>query len=75
MKPFHLFGFFIGVVFGSSISVTTLDFVFVCFLDGSRIFKEPVRHVFGAFSRSCILLEFGMISFLPIITYFLHTFL
>ena len=44
------------------------------FLDVSRFFKEPAGIVcpaFEAFSRGCLLLELGIISFLPIIVFFL----
>ena len=49
----------------------------MCFLDGSRFFKEPAGiscYAFEAFSRGCILLELEMISFLPIIVVFLYSF-
>ena len=39
MKLFHLLGFTKELVFGSSTSVTGLK-LFLCFLDGSRFFKE-----------------------------------
>ena len=58
------------LVFGSLISVTRLNLLFVCFLDGFLFFEEPVGilcHAFEAFSRGCILLELEMITFLPII--------
>ena len=52
-----------------------LDLICIlCFLDGSRFFKEPagiVCHAFEAYSRGwCILLELEMISF-----FFLETFI
>ena len=59
--------FTIELVFGFSASVTRLNLFFGCFLDSSRFFKEPagiVCYAFEAFSRSCILLELKMISFL-----------
>ena len=49
------------------------------FLDGSRFFKEPAGiacYAFEPYSRGwCILLELEMISFLPIIFFFLQTFI
>ena len=66
LKLFHHLGFTIELVFGSSVSVTRLNSSFVCFLDGSRFFKEPagiICHTFEAFSRGCILLELEIISF------------
>ena len=59
MKLFHILGFTKELVFGSSTSVTRLN-LFLCFLDGSRFFKEPAGiacYAFEAFSRGCILLE------------------
>ena len=41
MKLFHLLGFTIELVFGSSSSVTRLNLFFGCLLDGSHFFKEP----------------------------------
>ena len=74
MKLFHVLGFTKELTFGSSNSVTTLKFVLVCCIDGSRFFKEPVGivyHAYEALSRGCILLELKMISFLPMIVFFL----
>ena len=73
MKLFHLLDFVKELVFGSSTCYET-SFVFVCFLDGSRFFKEPagiVCHAFEVFSSGCILLELEMITFRPIIVVFL----
>ena len=66
MKLFHLLGFTKELVFGSSTSVTRLNLFFVCFIDGSRFFKEPagiVCHAFEAFSRGCILSELKITIF------------
>ena len=40
MKLFHLLGFTKELVFGSSAFVIILNLFFVCFVDGSRFFKE-----------------------------------
>ena len=74
MKLFHVLGFTKELTFGASNSVTTLKFVLVCCIDGSRFFKEPVGIVYYAYealSRGCFLLELKMISFLPMIVFFL----
>ena len=70
MKLFHLIGFTIELVFGSSTSVTKLNLFFGYFLNGIPFFKKPagiVCHPFEAFSRGCILPKSEIISFLPII--------
>ena len=71
IKLFHLLGFTIELVFGSSILLLDLHLFFGCFLDGSRFSKEPAGiascHAFETFSGGCILLELKMISFLLII--------
>ena len=70
MKLFHLLGFGIELVFGTSTSVTRLSCFFRYFLDGSHFFKEPegmVCHAFEEFNRGVILLKLEMIRFLPII--------
>ena len=54
MKLFHLLGFTTELLFGSSTSVTRINLVFGCFLDGFCFFKEPagiICHDFEAFSR------------------------
>ena len=59
MKLFHLLGFTKELVFGFSTSVTRLN-LSLCFLDGSRFFKEPARiacYAYETFSTGCILLE------------------
>ena len=74
MKIYVLsFGISLWSSFTLLVSLTSqflaLQLVFVCFLDGSRFFKEPAGiacYAFEAFSRGCILLELEMISFLPI---------
>ena len=74
MKLFDLVGFTKELLKGSSTSVARYNLFFVSFLDGSCFFKEPagiVYYAFEAFSRGCILLELGMINFLPIIVSFL----
>ena len=61
---FHLLGFTKELVFGSPASVTSLNLLFVCFIDSSRFFKEPagiVCYAFEAFSRGCILLELKIV--------------
>ena len=68
MRLFHLLGFIKELVFGSSTSVTRLNFCFLYFLIFSRFFKESagiVCHAFEASSRGCIVLELEMISFFP----------
>lgn len=54
---------YIQLVFGSSISITRLNLLFGCFLDGSSSFREPAEigcHSFEAFSSSYISLELEM---------------
>ena len=52
MELFYVLGFTKELVFCSSTSVTRLNLFFVCLLDASGFFKEPVRivcHAFEAF--------------------------
>ena len=49
MKLFHPLGFTKQLVFGWSTSVTRINLFFICFIDGSRFFKEPAGIACHAF--------------------------